>query len=464
VVAVARRARALFWAGIGTLCLVMLTKEKKRHPSQDSAESHGQAGGLQPSDQAQPHSAAPSRVAIVVAGGPQEGQDIRSLLTRVGTLPVILRTILGVQKAGATRIIVCVDPDNAPKLRRELEATKRLPQSVEWFETAPTVRNVGALLGRLAPDALTLTSEDKPVGIWSLPSAAAVRIARRCESGTRQSDLFSLLTENAAEHRDVPFDRWQQVLTDADRMAAEDKLNLWLTKPTDGVFARFNRRISVPISRQLIKWPITPNMISIFTLGVGVASGAYFAIGGYWNTVFAALLSLWASILDGCDGEVARLKLLESDFGCWLETVCDYLYYLLIFSGMAIGLARTLGPKFLVWAGLLLFGAMTTFLVAGLGRRRFARERPEQYLAIWQAQAESKRQNPILRLGRNFEFMVRRCFLPWAILAFAILNLTDAVLIAAAIGANVAWIVSLYSYRTFAVAPASSLAESSGQL
>jgi hypothetical protein len=24
---------------------------------------------------------------------------------------------------------------------------------------------------------------------------------------------------------------------------------------------------------------------------------------------------------DGCDGEVARLKLLESDFGCWLETV-----------------------------------------------------------------------------------------------------------------------------------------------
>ena len=104
-----------------------------------------------------------------------------------------------------------------------------------------------------------------------------------------------------------------------------------------------NRRISVPISRQLIKLPITPNMVSVFTLGVGVASGFFFACGGYWNVLVGAVLSLWASILDGCDGEVARLKLLESDFGCWLETICDYLYYLLIFGGMAIGLVRSSG-------------------------------------------------------------------------------------------------------------------------
>src|SRR4051794_23964660 len=41
--------------------------------------------------------------------------------------------------------------------------------------------------------------------------------------------------------------------------------------------------------------------------------------------LIGAVLSVSASILDGCDGEVARLKLMESDFGCWLETVCDYL-------------------------------------------------------------------------------------------------------------------------------------------
>ena len=144
---------------------------------------------------------------------------------------------------------------------------------------------------------------------------------------------------------------WQRVLTPEDRISAEEKLDRWLVKPTDGVFARMNRRISVPISRQLIKLPITPNMVSLFTLGVGIASGAFFALGGYWHTLIGAVLSVWASILDGCDGEVARLKLLESDFGCWLETVCDYVYYLFIFAGMAIGLIRTSDERVILHGG-----------------------------------------------------------------------------------------------------------------
>ena len=64
-------------------------------------------------------------------------------------------------------------------------------------------------------------------------------------------------------------------------------------------------------------------MVSLFTLGVSFLAGVYFALGGYWNMLLGAILSVFASILDGCDGEVARLKLQESDFGCWLETICD---------------------------------------------------------------------------------------------------------------------------------------------
>ena len=491
VVAVARRIRAIFWAGIGAVCLVALTKPKKRR--QDINVSPGKPG-KRPSAAGYPapQLAARSRIAIVIPGSPQEVYDVRSPLMKVGTLPVILRTILGIQKAGATRIIVCADPDNASVLRRELAATRRLPASVEWFEVAPSTRNIGAILGRLAveteqdpllvvagntayypallrdafawsgtTDALASVSGDKPIGIWLLPPAVATRIAARCETAT-DTELYSLLGENAEEHRDVPTDRWQQVLTEADRVAAEEKLNRWLVKPTDGIFAQFNRRISVPISRQLIKWPITPNMVSLFTLAVGFVSGFFFACGGYWNTVFAAILSVWASILDGCDGEVARLKLQESDFGCWLETICDYLYYLFIFSGMAIGLVRTSGSTYLVWTELLLAGAVLSFLVAGMGRRRIAGARPEQYLGIWQAQAESRRSNPIMYVGRHCEFLIRRCFLPYALLAFAVLNITKVAFVLSAIGANVVWFISLYSYCAFAAAPASPATDSVG--
>ncbi|HTS08463.1 MAG TPA: CDP-alcohol phosphatidyltransferase family protein, partial [Candidatus Eisenbacteria bacterium] len=401
--------------------------------------------------------AKPKRVALVLAGKPQDWYDIGPPLRGVGTLPVILRSILGIQRAGATRIIVCVHPADASTLRYTLDATDRLPRSVEWLEVAPSAGNLASILGQFAyeaeqesllviaadtayypgllrdamacdgSEAVAFTSGGVPIGIWSLPPAIAARIADQWEQAGGPDDIYPWLTEISSQRLEVQEDRWQPVITLADQVAAERKLNRWLTKPTDGIFAKLNRRISVPISRQLIKWPITPNMVSIFTLGVGFASGVYFAMGGYWNTLLAALLSLWASILDGCDGEVARLKLLESDFGCWLETVCDYLYYLFIFSGMAIGLIRTAGPKFVVWAALLLFGAIATFLVTGFGRHRLARGRPEQYLAIWQGQAEKRRENLILRLGRQTEFMIRRCFLPWAILGFAILGLTNAV-------------------------------------
>ena len=166
--------------------------------------------------------------------------------------------------------------------------------------------------------------------------------------------------------------------------------------------------------------------------------------------LLGAILSLFASILDGSDGEVARLKLQESAFGCWLETVCDYLYYLFIFGGMTIGLLRSSGMRvYLVWGGLLFFGAVLSFLVTGLQRHRLATDRPEQLLRIWQAQASSRQSNPFLYLGRHTEFIIRRCFLPYPLLVFAIFNLTQVGLILSALGANVVWPIALYSYCTF---------------
>jgi phosphatidylglycerophosphate synthase len=213
-----------------------------------------------------------------------------------------------------------------------------------------------------------------------------------------------------------------------------------------------NRRVSIPISRQIIRFPITPNMVSLFTLAVSFTAGVFFAFGGYRNMLLGAILSVFASILDGCDGEVARLKLQESAFGCWLETICDYLYYLFIFAGMTIGLVRTSATgSYLIWGGLLLFGAVVSFVVTGLQRHRLAAGRPEQLLQIWQTRAASRRSNPLLSLGRHTEFIIRRCFLPYAFLFFALFNMMNIAFILAALGANVVWLIALYSHRTFSV-------------
>ena len=469
-VAVARRTRAIFWTVVGIVCLVLISR-RVRSGSEETVEGSEPEGSQDEADQ--------STAALIVIS------DSGSPLARVGTLPLLLRAILAIRKAGARRIMVCANRDTRRKAERELLDIGRLPHFVEWIEP-PSGISLPRLLRQVVYDsrahkllvvdgkntyhpvlfrqasewsvedggAFFLTTAGKPIGIAMLSVTFVRDAADLCPSDTQTINELHLWPGSAAsiECKEVNAEMWQRVATEEDRIAAEHKLDRWLVKPTDGNFARFNRRISVPISRQLIKLPITPNMVSLFTLGVGLAAGLLFARGSYWNMLAGAVLSLFASILDGCDGEVARLKLMESDFGCWLETVCDWLYYLFVFAGMAIGLSKTLGPsEAIIWGSLLLFGAVMSFLVTGLGRQRFASRRPEQYLAIWHANAERRRSNPILYMGRNMEFIVRRCFMPYALLAFALLNLLNVVFFLAAIGANAVWLISLYSYGAFAL-------------
>ncbi|MGB9435366.1 MAG: CDP-alcohol phosphatidyltransferase family protein, partial [Candidatus Acidiferrum sp.] len=173
--------------------------------------------------------------------------------------------------------------------------------------------------------------------------------------------------------------------------------------------------------------------------------------GGYWDTLLGAFLCLFASILDGCDGEVARLKLLESDFGCWLETLCDYVFYFFLLIGMTLGQWRSSGTRaILLWGGLLLLGAVASFLAVGWQRHRLAAGRPEQLLRIWQNHAVSRRSNPLLYFARHTEFILRRCFFPYALVVFALFNIMKVAFVLSVIGANLVWPIALYSSITFA--------------
>jgi hypothetical protein len=58
-------------------------------------------------------------------------------LACVGTLPVLLRAILGVQSTRPARIIVVSNTISGPRIRRELLSTHRLAGQVEWINVAP---------------------------------------------------------------------------------------------------------------------------------------------------------------------------------------------------------------------------------------------------------------------------------------------------------------------------------------
>jgi len=479
-----RRLRALFWAGIGSLCLIILAKRKKqsnRIPRSDDIMQSGSAHTIPNELPIQGTSHQPSHVAIVLANN-LGAIGVGSPLPQVGAVPILLRSILGAAKAGAARIVVVIDRAKGPWIRRDLLKTGRIPNNVGWCGVLSGEEFLPSLIGQLASeinghivliagdrvyhpslhkraaewgeegDVLALATGRELVGMCAVSREASVDVASRCPAiADSIEEVIAWLTiTHYVEKEAVAESNWQRILTENERLAAERKLDSWLFKPTDGVFARTNRRISIPISRRIIPFPITPNMVSLFTLGVSFAAGLFLALGGYWNMLTGAVLSWFSSVLDGCDGEVARLKLQESAFGCWLETICDNLYYLFIFGGLTIGLVRGSGNRsYLAGGGLLLFGATASFLLTGLQRHQLTRGRPDQYLREWHKRADGRRSNPLLYLGRHTEFIVRRCFLPYLILFFALFDIMNWLLIGASVGANIVWIIALYSYLTF---------------
>jgi len=107
-----------------------------------------------------------------------------------------------------------------------------------------------------------------------------------------------------------------------------------LRKTSDGPISRhLNRPLSTRITRHLLRTDITPNHVSLFSFILAMLGALFFFLGGYSNLVIGAILAQVSSIIDGCDGEVARLKFQVTEFGGWFDAVLDrYADAFLLFS------------------------------------------------------------------------------------------------------------------------------------
>lgn len=115
-----------------------------------------------------------------------------------------------------------------------------------------------------------------------------------------------------------------------------------IRQETPGLVARtLNKPISFAITRRLVGTAVTPNQISVVNFGIALLAALCLASLDYPIRVLGAILMQLSSILDGCDGEVARLKNQCSKLGAWLDTIFDDLTNNLFFLAIAIGLWRT---------------------------------------------------------------------------------------------------------------------------
>ena len=112
-------------------------------------------------------------------------------------------------------------------------------------------------------------------------------------------------------------------------------------KSQDGFVSRYlNRPISRAITRLLLRFPTTPNAWTWWIFPIPIVAALILIQGTYWSFVWGLILFQIFSILDGCDGEIARAKFLESERGRKLDDLFDVLSNILLVLGLGTGLRQ----------------------------------------------------------------------------------------------------------------------------
>ena len=106
----------------------------------------------------------------------------------------------------------------------------------------------------------------------------------------------------------------------------------------DGIVSRYlNRPLSRPAARALVGTPVTPNSITVTTLLLAFATAAGLAAG--YNIIGGIAIQV-VSVVDGVDGELARLRNATTRFGAVLDAITDRYADAAIIGGLTIYAVR----------------------------------------------------------------------------------------------------------------------------
>jgi phosphatidylglycerophosphate synthase len=115
-------------------------------------------------------------------------------------------------------------------------------------------------------------------------------------------------------------------------------------KSDDGIVSRFlNRPISQAVTRVVLRTPISPNAWTFGIMIIPIVGSCFLLQGTHWSFVIGMILFQVHSALDGCDGEIARAKYLESEDGRRLDASCDLAATFLLLLSLGVGLFRCQG-------------------------------------------------------------------------------------------------------------------------
>jgi|CXWL01.1.fsa_nt_gi phosphatidylglycerophosphate synthase len=229
-----------------------------------------------------------------------------------------------------------------------------------------------------------------------------------------------------------------------------DRLIDWLMaagpKAQDGFMARhFDRHLSLAASRALLDTSITPNQMTVLSTILGLAGSAFFLGSTRPFYVVGAILVWLHSVLDGCDGELARVRFQESPFGSDLDFWGDNIVHMALFTNLGLGFWLSgNGPHTLVLAAVADAGVLASAWTAWrhrLAHRASGSNAPEAGVTN-----EAAGDGIESKLSRLQNHLAQRDFI-YLLILLAFLDLVYEFLWAAAIGGLLFFAITLYLRR-----------------
>ena len=260
-------------------------------------------------------------------------------------------------------------------------------------------------------------------GLFYFPEGYGKRVAEKVAGGaTSVSHIIQQFSDDSGG-RAISLQRpfWQDVDNPDMKAEAERRLMQTLCRSTDGWVSRnFNRFFSTRLSMVLARWGMRPNWLTSIILLLSLV-GAWFAgTANYPLIVLGAFLFQVASMLDGSDGELARLTLRTSRFGEWYAELAGHFRYFLFFGALGVSAWKATGSKVYLFA-LIILGALGLYMLAQMMAFGMERERPADEL-------NSLRKMPLRNRVPGWAFGVVQQLVKRDVLAFVAFVLSAAFL------------------------------------
>ena len=280
---------------------------------------------------------------------PRLGDDICGI-------PHGLRLACDLALAGAKKIYVVWTADGPPpdlsaiandrRLRRlaKLEVVRQPPAGDAGDEIL--LARADRMFHRDMPKLVAAAAREGTIGkirgndhdaLYATSRVIASRLAERAYQPGGLAKELSLLSPVEA---DVPAYGFTARASGPRSLRRAERQLVWsLRKAADGLASKaLNRHISLPMSWRLSRTGILPNHITIAALMFALVGGAIIATGGWAAGLAGMLLVEFGSIIDGVDGELARLRFQFSRTGQWLDTMVDDVANCAYISGVALNL------------------------------------------------------------------------------------------------------------------------------